>query len=842
MQTRATLVQPSDAMSYTLRLSLVYDGSKLAPDDEESEPELHTWTSINDRERVHAIEWADATELMSAPLTVDVDFTNERDDDDAAASSAWRLDTTLWFGALAQSPNHGQVNVRQNVGSAFVYLRDLLDFDAEQPIRLSLGLFNHTDEKGRRYEKGRLLITSVKGVGRVNSLLARHADRTLFAAAASPFEYVPQNAALLHSAVRSVVQRAIFAVTDEAETLGLAIQPAVDFVRRVHAPFFNTTAGMLPGAFYWTVPRQYKFRESSEQWAHNLVKLALKRRNRSEQWLADTLSRQLADTKAPWVSDAFVEAVEVIGTALCITSTSLPYTGDRTDINRRDDVRFVSSANVHPAESFDSALLRRGGDCEDLGRTEHECYYVLLKGLKQHADTSVPWKRRGSWSSELLQSVQRVLHLYVGTGNLGSVLAAALGNSNGTAKETQYIIDTAHDANVKVGAHMWYELVPQRKFVALIKRTTPNVDESSLLDPAMIDAPWTWTLPHLLLEGTGRLMPLQLPRVAYCSPYDDDVEKRKRVRDEDEARQATLKRVMESEKIFQAFEVERYQTKTKRVPDARVNKFYRRTTYAYTPYLIERGWGVAHLMYVNVGERVKEPTSELYSETGSVDGVAIGAQETTAATQERALHTFIGDSETGERRTGIREKMIGLKSRTGQQITYGVNLADKLRQEPGWPAHVALLPGPPIEEVEAAAIASFIRQLKPNAVPDVRMATMPKASEKRLKRVENRVKFVAADETREQQRTFDTMQDAVRNVFSAANEQWPKETPDKHTVLTLFFKEYDLLEHGIAEAVADAVARQKLAGLVVNARVYKEVPIENIENGVLQLLCRTLRK
>lgn len=815
-------------MATSLLVTAVYDGSRLAPPAEESDPEVLAWTSVNERCVLHRVEWEDARRLVSVPFTMRIELDNEYDGSDAE----WRHDAAVWFSAMAQTPNHEGVCVRQHVGASFVYVRQLLDAERSgEPLDLSLGLFNHADETGARYEKGRLRITGVEAAGarRLNTLLQRHDNDTLFAAEASPFEYVPANASLLHSKVHSVVQRSIFPITDEATAAGLGIAPAVDFVRRVHAPFYNTTAGLLPGALYWTVPRQYRFTESSEEWALRIVQLALKRRGRSERWLESTINEQFADLRATHVSPAFVEAMEVLGTALCITSTSLPYTGDRVDANSRRPRAFVSAQNITPAESFDCALLRMGGDCEDLAKTIHACYYVLLKGMPELKNVAVAHQRRGSWRSPLLRAVQRALHLYVGTGNLGSVLAAALGNASATeaAREKQYVIDSARDNAVRVGAHMWYELVPQRRFAALVRRSTPRLDATAaLVDEAVPDAPWTHTVPHLLLEGTGRLSPLQLPRVAYCAPSATTAE-REAVARRDETVQRTLLAVVRSAKVFSALQVERRQRKTRRVPDARVNAFYRRATYAFTPYLIERGFGVTHLMWANRGERVPEQASPLYDDM--VAEAAAAPEETPSSV--RLYHIGTSAEATGS---------ANVDPASLKPLSYGVNVADKLRGAP----HVALLPGPPIDEVEAAAIASIQRQLKPDSVPDVRLRTTPLAAERRYKRRGERVALADSAATAAEEETFEALRAGVRELFADAGAEWPTDvdTPDAVTdstpvLLTLFFKEYDLVDRRVASVLVSAVSAQKAAGRVLNARVYKEIAIDNIENGVLQMLC-----
>lgn len=817
---------------YSLELDITYDGSRLDRPDQEGDPEIHVWTSVNDAQSIRRVEWADSERLVSKKMTVTVDMENQYDGED----TPFRHDAAIWFGALAQSPNAQKVAVRQRVGAGQVYLHFLADSDDE--IDVPLQLFNHTDRQGVRYTKGMVTIHAV-----------RLADGFVpeFAETAGPFEYIPQNAALLHSSVRSFVQRAIYPFTEEAEGAGLAIKPAVKFVKRVHAPFFNTTAGMLPGPLYWVFARQYQHTAPSEAWAEKLVDLALRRANRSRAWMQGAIEDQFDDADAKWVSDEFVEAVEIVGTALCIVSTSLPYTGDRVDLNRRDTA-FVSSTNVHPAESFDEALLRQGGDCEDLGHAEYEVMDVLLKGVPSLARGDT-WARRGSFHSPLLQNIQRVLHLYVGLGSLGSVMSAALGNSNGTkTKKAQFIIDSRADANVEVGAHMWTELVPQRKFVALVRRTAPDLDEAQLLDPAMVDAPWTYTLPHLVLEGTGRLKPLQLPRVAYCSPYDT-IERRKAVVARDDMWHATLAALMGSAKIFKVFQVERRQANTTRVPNARVNTFYRRATYAYTPYLLERGLGIPYLTWVNRGDRVTEPGNPLYTEAASAIASTKLREQ---AIEYEAAHTeelhevaAIGAKEDSPGHTPamllarrLATGSFDRPNRADDEITYGVNMADRLRQEPAWPEHVALLPGHALDEVEAASIASFMRQLKPNIVPDLVLETSPSADDWRMVRSTQtkRADWRPEAEAHAHEEVFDDVKQRVRALFAGWHED-DVDTDDR-VLLTLFFKPYDLVSDDLADAIEAAVRAQRDAGLVLNARVYLEAPIEQIENGVLQLQCR----
>lgn len=815
----------------------------------ERAPQLRVWRNFGPKRNLGAlpVAWHENSQTLSRPLSVTVPL----DDYEGAGERAKAADA-VHFEVFAQTQNKDGSQMRQRVGYGALRIGELLAWQSasnKKPLAVMLALYNYWDGDGKRVPKGQLNVESVT----FDDEWRPHRDEE------DPFEFVPSNEQFISSTSRNAVARSIIPYTDQAAAAGLGIDPIAEPLKRVHAPFYNTTAGMTYGPYYWLTPG----RDSSNNQAYfdQLLGYALRRDNRTAEWFVSTIERQFAQpaNDPAAYDDEFTECARLIGIAVAIPATSLPYVGDSVDLNDR----FKTSQNgyiehrddkIHATESWDCAICRNGGDCEDLAHLIHRTY----RGLRQ-----------GEWADgSLAAAARRVLRLYTGCGSLGSVLSAALGNdmTDPAAAKRDYIIGTQRDNNVKVGAHMWYELMPTAKFVALLRRTTDDVpDDLELETPA-----WRVHLPHMIEEGTGRLDPLQRPRISYlvhASKIDKlDVVARA------EAHQRVLKHLMANTRTTKLMQMVRAQAKRTRVPNARVNHFYRRTTAMTTVDFLERGYSVLEFMWTTVGARQPVPQdADPHYEDDPLSASALAAAGEFAQ-MERALDmqpvqatadSSDADADTVSAKGAFSRiaelfgaavagevddhhlRTAGHTQRLDQskRLRYGIDMADKLEDRPLL-AHAGLMPTTLIDAVEARVAAETFKNMRPIALPgDDEIALQMMAAE------DESLRNIGRDPQPERDFADAQLGALVRWAGATFGAAWPthEEARARYLSLVTLFVSKDHLRPlpGAADgqktafrrAIEADFAAQKEAGVIVYGRVYSETSLPQRTDVVLQFYC-----
>lgn len=821
------------------------------------------------------VEFNAEDNVVSKPFRVAIPLSK-----DGSGKVVLPADASVMFEVLASVFNDDHNPVRVRGGYSLILLDDLLNKDTRN---FQVEYFNDWDPKGARTKCGELegLKIEFAGIERADVAFAKP----------TIYSFVEANSNFLAQVIMLAVARKIVPYTEEAASKGKGMTPIRPILSRVQAPWYNSTAGLTYGPFYWMLPTRSS---NNESYFDELLANALLRHNRDRDWYKNTISNQFERIKKDtnYFNDDFNECVRITGDALCMPSTALPYISDTVDSNKRK----LMPANKHsglpshdpklvkPSESWDCAIVRNGGDCEDLARLIH----VVFQGM-----------RHGSWSDDSLPAAAaRLLKLYVGCGTLGSVLSPALGNNEAPMKKASdepEIIDSKEDRDANVGAHMFYEMHPRAKIVAMMRRTTADLPDD--LEGEFTQPGWK-NLISCILEGTGRLDPFQLPAAAASTVQDPRV--RQALVDREIKRRISIRHLVEGASITSMMQMTRAQRQIKRVPNARMGEFYRQTTTFVTLELLKE-LNALEFSWCTLGERIPEPADAdpLFvsktraptlasaaalgsdkEEKQSVDNLAaedewssvslllenmsspslgissaIPAAAAPAVESKRpsALHRERVDialnapfargvkSIHGALAAEARESSSDVSATFGKKkIRYGIDVEDKFRPLDEAP-HVGVLPTTSLDPVEARVGAEMLRNLRPITLPGDFAAI-----EKIFAAEDASLKALGID-TRRGEKEAD---EAVVKLKEWANksmggDKWPThQQAEKEglSLVTLFFQKTELRpkKNGgtlVFNSIVEQYGPMKKNGFIRHARINVEAPLPRREHVVLQFMC-----
>ena len=851
-------------MANSVTLTLTYDASRLAPPPHEFAPVLAVWSSFEGTKTIqfHPIRHVNRANI-SEPIAVELPLPTQGSE---------RRDDAIWFEAYALDSNKTGEYVRNRVGSGFVYVSELIS-DAG-PLTVDLAYFNYFEASGERRIKGRLGIAQYK-VGATY--------RPAAPAKETPFDYVPAQNAFIQAEMEDAIRLSIWPYTDAASAQGEGIAPLDKKNTRVHAPTWNGPSGWLPGYMYFVTPGQRAppSIERTEAYMANLFAAVLARNNVKERWFCKTVSRQMARTDDVY-DDAFTQCCNIVGEALCAPSVSMPYIGDavntaaRTKLSAQGTLK-ASEPSIHGVESFDWAQLRGGGDCEDFARLIHAHYGAI---------------KDGKWKSPVVQAASLLLQCYVGVGILASVLGAQLGDEKHS--DEPIVLGAPRDTNVQIGAHMYHQLVPEHKFIAMVKRVTRDIDVAALRNKRAPQASWREKMPHLVLEGTGMLRPLQRPIASYATTTETRATWVKAESNLAKVEGYFSKHVVgnfqgRSIPLLSLAQTPRRQREQHRVPNARINAFYRDSTHAYTDDFISRGFSVAEFSWVSLGQPQLVPATAdanyaddpmLTARSASPLPAGDGADADTEAETgipvptlwERTENEFSSDSTIGDdvsessdeseaqsfadrplpAESHWRKPRVGAEvllgaveeqNKTGtkrfdrfdyssdehREVRYGIPLTSSLEDRPML-SHVGLLAGPPIDGVAAGVLATHYRHSKPVPLAGD-LASAKAMHDAQLESL--RANGVDIDQKlsmeAEQFRVFSV------NFKERVSEKWQDKT--KLTLVNLFISTKYFRTEGVGEFLLSALVPERKRGLIKYGRIRKESFIPGHTNMVIQLLC-----
>jgi hypothetical protein len=548
-----------------------------------------------------------------------------------------KIDDAIEMEVIAQSPNHENKLVGARCGSSGIMLYNLYkvitnseNVECKFVSRHQMVLIT----LGQGFLKGYMEVTLLNG----KSLRSK----MKFETPGNMYSMIPPNSRNLSSLVHGFVVKDIFPYNDAARKMDLYFEASSEDVARIQAPLWANVE-TVPGMFYWV---DYSPTLPDENFMSNASKIALERAGMGSKEFIDIVDTQFRETGSTY-HDSFNDAVRVTSEMLCLLANALRYKSDETFIPRREssiheEDDYIGKDNVSDkvsVEAFNDAYMLKGGDCEDLGNLIHRICRILEVGHPDHRSESVLHRKRGGWSDPVLDRMQMISHIYVGGGALGSVTSRYLGEEEEKKKqhkpkrqrksdedsdddddeETEnalidpssyvpqksdpIIIDSERDRNVEFGGHMWWEWHPLKWFEECIHRTNPSVSPKFSLYPQEVRRPWEDNLPVAIGEGTGYMDPLLKPLECYYS----DKNAKERAKD-----------VMERKSEFFTCFVKRFMAKNKiqnkmgqfaveDVEDARLSKFYRKSSSFFTDKLMLEGFNFGKFTWTLLnGERMPD--------------------------------------------------------------------------------------------------------------------------------------------------------------------------------------------------------------------------------------------
>lgn len=844
-------------MSGTIELTLLYTCELSST---QKACALSVWRNWGGRRGVgeYPLLFSDNHQIQSREIHVTVKL-----DSDGNGKYVVPHDAALLFEVLAVVHNEDGDVVRARGGFSRMLLSVLLAKCAGEKdggtATFAVEYFNDWDKQGNRVPCGTLKVVALKLGGKITKC-----DQIVIAPA-NVYSFVDTNSDFLAKAITCAVARRIVNYTDDAAAKGKAFVPLRQVLSRVQAPWFNSTAGVTCGPFYWLVPQPSS---NNEAYFDEMLGNALRRHNRTAEWFQRTIEAQFVriKTNPSHYDQEFTECVRIIGDTLCMPSTALPYISDYVDqrkrnllpANQQSGLPEQDAKSMKPSESWDDAAVRNGGDCEDLARLIHLMFQGMLNGS---------WKQ-GSTAA----AAQRVLQLYIGAGTLGSVLSPSLGNEHEEHKKPAdtgpTIINSPKDVNAEVGAHMFYMLLPRQRFIEQLRRTTTHLPDS--VDGEHTQIGWK-NLPSCILEGTGRLDPLQMPATAYV--VSNNARDKEAVVEREKRRRTAVRHLLENAKVTSVMQMTRSQRQLTPTPNARLSEFYMQPTSLVTLDLMD-STNSLEFMWVTVGDRIPESNAPLATAAAAPSAsVSASAADAWSAAESilddvpgwRPSATekphFPSDQLTTHvdammhnpfARLGERKRAKSLNdfssisaksemaTHADTSIKYGIDFEDILRNPS--PAHVGILPTTSLDSVEARIGAETLRQLRPVALPGnfEPLESIFAAEDVSLKAlgIDMKAGEAQADVAARELQSW--------AQFEMGGNTWPSFADAEranYSLVTFFFAKKELRptkegsESPIVAAVRNEYGALKRSGFIAHARVSVENPLPRREQVVLQFLC-----
>lgn len=404
----------------------------------------------------------------------------------------------------------------------------------------------------------------------------------------------------------------------------------------------------------------------------------------------------------------------------------------------------------------------------------------------------------------------------------------------------------------------------RREFHRMLMHDAPSVQVDA--STGVCAAPgWYAYLPtSLTLEGTGRLHPLMLPAVAYQVSRD----RREKTAAKAAAETETLHWLLEKAPALRAADVEGTQTAATQSLGAprHLTAFYRQVTQFYTP-LYYNETGIAGFDWYQTRQPVRAEVKEddaLYERSDVQLQAALVQQcavAMAAATKDAAAAVNAARLEVGGMRTHLHTKAVArvlaqaadVRHDTevhAEQLRFGVQYEDVLAQRPLAP-HIALMPQPALDRVEARVMSEYLRHLpafapatftppsmrfaKPDAVVYARVSH----DDFRAPDAKGTARLVCNADMRAalERRAAALMQGvtALKSdvVWPAAHEKAAR----GKTLLSFGFYLYDLVDDDTVRTLLTQLGAADVKQRVYAARAYEHEPTRYVRQVIVQLLC-----
>ena len=464
-------------------------------------------------------------------------------------------DASIWFHMQAKEKSSEGNYCYENVGSTQIYLGSLLSVSKEDD-------FDPPITTGYVKDNGKVVHTSLirmsvlkfsrpkaeaKGTLHVWVHSAKNAENIKIEDR-SDYDWVPYNELVLKKAMyMSIEQNMSLFNTFTDGKYGKPFRAISKELEHVHAPLYITPITPLPGHMYFSNLTHET--NPNEKVYSRIARTVLLRTKISEDDFVKMCNLpEPTATEKEYPLELHQAAAMVVMMAALLPN-SLPYIGDFAYVNndgaqppvtlsshkqRRRDKRkerekqkrvfsygvgkFFGVFSKHSAEresdeSFDDALLRKSGDCEDLAA-------LLLRCLNQI--------QTAKWNDKVLIAAQGVAQHYAFAASLGSVTARNI--KEGRAHHTGDVeINSQEDKNSGFGAHMWVTAVPLARIGEMVDKNNGSAySKGEVTLPHgytkdSVPGGWDKRLPVLIGEGTGQLYPLLLPAESYVEDIKDKI-------------------------------------------------------------------------------------------------------------------------------------------------------------------------------------------------------------------------------------------------------------------------------------------------------------------------------
>lgn len=888
-----------------LRFTFNYDGSLLAPPEQEKAPLLAVWTSQSEPNgdtrpmSFFPIEWADSARCEAKPIAASIRLPMQD------GRVVIDRDLTLGLQIKAHSPTHHGDSGLRNCGVALVPLGHMLfadlaalndnldveaanrdDFEAASRILSSrstpllLRFATLVDERHQHVIKGGAVIEDIHVV----ALDAEDDDapkdplplefRTGADGTIEPlteFSYVPSNEALSASISQLPVVRSIMMFTEDALANNhqepnwqpYGVHPTTKESMRIHAPYFNSEAGLLHGSAFATQPGDSTpppgpLLNAAEDWMLGRARDALWLHNRSDKWFIETVNGQVVRTDNTYDDVGIPLACEIMVRALTSAPTAMPYMSDEKSSSARSKllrvrskhgfVQFNISADgsgLHSVEEFRREEDDDCGDCEDSANLAYRTALALADG---------------DWSHPLMLAFQSLARQFVASINLTSVRDASIDNDITKSHQMRGTdeIDSEADRSQAYGAHMVGMLMPAMKFAALMRRSMPTLNKEMVISPLASRAPWTVGLPTLLLEGTGRVVGDQRVAVSAVLFDDADDSRRKATVKRHLRRQKLLAAILGSTRTFKRMGMVREQPRVVEAPNVRLTNFYRNLTHMLTAHLVRLGHSNTDILYSQCGPRKPIAAADATFQPNPLSvALRAPASSTSTALTVAGNEASAVDSRDGELAmellgSPMRTKPPGAASLIGNssdakpphvgRIVYGVPLYDVLQSPLN--DSVALTPSTPMTGREVRVQAELMRHNQPiSQVGDMRNVRRMHAAAKESLRVNCDID-VAENERAEDER-FERLRTGIRRTMGtlaedgSAPQEWPARDSNTSGELVSFSFAMPLLASDeVVDALVADIRDLNEAGTARYARVAIEQPMPHRRSVALQLFCK----
>ena len=355
-----------------------------------------------------------------------------------------------------------------------------VEYDApfkKSSVTLERVVFSRHDEVVAAFRDGRLFV-------------AEHASATTSL-------QLSQSTRVLFDAVNEMcVGRNLYMFMDAAAEQKVAMRGTHAISTRVIMPYRATNVGLVWGPSYAIFTPEVAHKGTvDEQHLHSLLLMALQRDNFTADAFIRITSEQLARNDDTY-DTRFTRCLGIMARAVCEAAWALPYQSDFVDTASRtarfnflppstkhagmskshqhvhlcahhDKIRrrhrrsgggassrapvsvaggetnddgsaatAPTSANVD-VESYDDALHRLGGDCEDCANVHLRYAMALYHGRGELRDETVPHRVNGGFETPLVDAAQRLMSIYVPTMQLCTVTSPSLQHEKAKAEPSK---------------------------------------------------------------------------------------------------------------------------------------------------------------------------------------------------------------------------------------------------------------------------------------------------------------------------------------------------------------------------------------------------------------------